>query len=64
MFDRNKIIKQLVDDDIDFAEYNEGFLHDILKHGFIGYDHFTDDELKQKATEREALNDLLERFDA
>ena len=61
MFDRNKIIEQLINDDIDFAECNEGFLFDTLMHGFKGYENFTDDQLKLIAIERDMIDELLEK---
>ena len=54
MFDRDKAIETLINDDID--SFNNGFEHglaEILYSGFKGYQNYTDEELMQELTERD-----------
>ena len=55
MFDREKCIEVLINDDFD-AIINCGsydYLYDILHSGHIGYDNFTDNELVDECAERD-----------
>ena len=55
MFDREKCIEVLINDDFDAiigcGSYD--YLYDILYHGQLGYSHFTDEELMQELRERD-----------
>jgi len=54
MFDREKVIELLINDDFD-AIINCGsydYLSDILQSGHIGYDNMTDNELVDECEER------------
>lgn len=54
MFDREKVIELLINDDFD-AIINCGcydYLYDILQSGHIGYDNMTDNELVDECEER------------
>ena len=48
--ERDKIIEELLDDDIDtiIHGYEIAYLSDILREGFIGYNKYTDQELEQE----------------
>ena len=54
MFDREKAIEALIDDDFDAiikcGSYD--YLCDILRTGHIGYDHLTDNQLVDECEER------------
>lgn len=57
MFDRNKAIELITDDDIDtivdiVAREHFCYLHHILVHGMKGYNNFTDEELMQELEAR------------
>ena len=55
MFDREKVIEILIDDDFD-AIINCGsydYLCDILRSGHLGYDHMLDEELIKECEERD-----------
>ena len=54
MFDREKVIDILVDDDfLDIGENDYSFFEAILRDGWIGYENFTDDELIKECEERD-----------
>ena len=55
MFDREKVIELLIDDDFD-AIFNlncRDYLFDILNNGHIGYDNMTNKELINECEERD-----------
>lgn len=53
MFDREKAINDLIDDDMNVIKGSDGWmLSDILAHGFKGYNNFTDGELVEELNER------------
>ena len=55
MFDRDKVIELLIDDDflaiIDNGDHQ--YLYEILHTGQLGYTHWTDDELIRECEERD-----------
>jgi hypothetical protein len=56
MFDRDKAIECLTDDDINTVlhdDYGPEYLHGILYSGFKGYQNYTDEQLMQEMTERD-----------
>jgi hypothetical protein len=59
MFDRDKAVNALISDDINdiivSKEYynDESYIDNILRVGFKGYEHMTDDELMQELQERD-----------
>lgn len=55
MFNRDKAIQELIDDDINsFTEHGyTDTLYFILERGFKGYAHFTDEELIEELRERD-----------
>ncbi len=56
VFNREKAIESLVDNDFDCIENTANgpeFLYSILRHGFQGYDTFTDDELVMECLNRD-----------
>ena len=59
MFNREKAIQELVDNDIDsiIRDYNEmgdaSVIAFILEEGFKGYANYTDEKLMQELTERD-----------
>ena len=59
MFDREKVIESLIDDDFDgirngfLLNGDSSYLFDILNNGHIGYDNFTNDELIKECEERD-----------
>jgi hypothetical protein len=55
MFDREKAIEALIDDDFDAIVgcRSWDYLYDILYHGHLGYDHMTDNELVDECAERD-----------
>ena len=55
MFDKEKAIETLVDDDLNtILSYNDDnwIMSELLTNGFKGYSNFTDDELIQELKER------------
>lgn len=54
MFDREKAIEALIDDDFDAIIKNGSFdyLCDILRSGHVGYDDLSDDMLIEECEER------------
>lgn len=55
MFDRDKVIELLIEDDFDAIVgcRSWDYLYDILYHGQIGYSNYTDDELIKECNERD-----------
>lgn len=59
MFDRDKVIESLIDNDIAYDSLlNRSFVSPdyfeyIMRHGFKGYDNYTDEELIQECNERD-----------
>lgn len=54
MYDREKVIETLIDDDfLDIGENDYSFFDAILKGGWIGYDNMTDEELIKECEERD-----------
>jgi len=54
MFEREKVIDILIDDDIDALHYDDySYFVDILRSGFKGYDNMTDNELIKECIERD-----------
>ena len=56
MFDREKVIEALIDDDMEYINSNVSggleLLESYLRHGFMGYDHMTNNELVGECDER------------
>ena len=57
MFDREKVIEALIDDDMEYigSDVSGGgleLLESYLRHGFMGYDHMTNNELVGECDER------------
>ena len=55
MFDREKVIEILIDDDFDaiLTGGDYGYLADILYGGHVGYNHMTDKMLMEECEERD-----------
>ena len=56
MFDKEKAIETLVDDDLNtILSYNDDnwIMSELLTNGFKGYSNFTDDELMRELEERD-----------
>jgi hypothetical protein len=54
MFDRQKAIDELIANDMDTIQNDDGmFLSSLLDYGFKGYQHYTDEELMQELMERD-----------
>ena len=55
MFDREKVIELLIDDDFDAIITNQSYdyLCDILMSGHVGYDNMSDDMLIAECEERD-----------
>ena len=53
MFDREKVIDILINDDLDIQYSDMSHLEYMLFNGFIGYDNMTDDELIKECEERD-----------
>lgn len=55
MFDREKVIEALINDDFDAIVncHSWDYLYDILQGGHIGYSNMTDNELVDECAERD-----------
>jgi hypothetical protein len=54
MFDRDKAIDELVNNDMNTIQNDDGwYLSSLLRSGFRGYEFMTDNELIQELTERD-----------
>ena len=54
MFDRDKAIDELINNDMNTIQNDDGwYLSSLLRSGFKGYEYMTDDELMQELTERD-----------
>lgn len=59
MFDREKVISSLIDNDLDYdSVLNTGFVdpeyfEQLMRTGFKGYDNYTDEELMKECEERD-----------
>jgi hypothetical protein len=54
MFDRDKAIDELINNDMNTIQNDDGwYLSSLLRSGFKGYEYMTDDELMQELKERD-----------
>ena len=54
MFDRDYAIDELIQNDINTIQNDDGwYLSSLLRSGFKGYGHYTDEELMQELQERD-----------
>jgi hypothetical protein len=54
MFDRDKAIDELINNDMNTIQNDDGwYLSSLLRSGFRGYEFMTDNELIQELTERD-----------